>query len=176
MFLTFGSLSIIEGPGLGRATQTSEGGLVEDVLQCLVPSTHSSVVCQSFCRSRGQRGQGQRRQRVGRRSGSQRDLRRRPGTRLRESHTTPGRLVRICASSRAKKRSLSSPSRASMFLLRASTSPASSATMREVISSAGRVTLWDLAAVRTLPARASAPLTPRFLRKVAIRLWPALRI
>lgn len=48
MSLSFGSLAIIEGPGLRTATQPGEAGLVEDVLQCLVPFPHPSVVAGPF--------------------------------------------------------------------------------------------------------------------------------
>jgi len=64
----------------------------------------------------------------------------------------PGRLARIRASGRAKKRLCSSSSMLSMRFLRARISPASSATMREASSSVGRATLWDLAAVSALCA------------------------
>jgi hypothetical protein len=75
----------------------------------------------------------------------------------------PGRLARIRASGRAKKRFCSSLSMLSMRSLRARISPASSATMREASSSAGRATLWDLAALSALCATLVDPLTPRFL-------------
>src|SRR5215211_3420591 len=59
-------------------------------------------------------------------------------------------LVRIRASGRAKKRCPISSSMLSRRSLRPRTSPASSATMREATSCAGRVTLWALAAPKAL--------------------------
>src|SRR5215216_1969101 len=44
----FGPLAIVEGPGLRRSAQAGECRLVEDVLQCLVPSPHSSIVAGPF--------------------------------------------------------------------------------------------------------------------------------
>ena len=64
----------------------------------------------------------------------------------------PGRLVRIRASGRAKKRSPISSSMLSMRSLRPRTSSASSATMREATSCAGRLTLWVPAALSALCA------------------------
>jgi len=76
----------------------------------------------------------------------------------------PGRLVRIRASGRAKKRCPNSSSMLSIRSLRESTSAASSATMREATSCAGKVTFWDLAALSALCATFADPLTPRDLR------------
>jgi hypothetical protein len=76
----------------------------------------------------------------------------------------PGRLVRIRASGRAKKRFSSSLSMLSMRSFSARISAASSATMPEATSCAGRVTLWDLAALSALCATLLDPLTPRVLQ------------
>jgi hypothetical protein len=76
----------------------------------------------------------------------------------------PGRLLRIRASGRAKKRFCNSSSMLAIRSLRTRISPASSATMREATFCAGRVTLWDLAALSALCATFVDPFTPRDLR------------
>src|SRR5215210_2834173 len=48
MPLTLSPLAIVEDPGLRGTAQTGEGRLVEDVLQCLVASPHSTVIADPF--------------------------------------------------------------------------------------------------------------------------------
>jgi hypothetical protein len=173
MPLAFGSLALVESPGLRTTTQAREGRLVEDPLEDLVPSSHPLVVAHPLAGVTGCRDKTC----IGSEPISTLSKAQMSPTVTRNSAprigTIAGRLVRIRASGRAKKRFCSSLSMFSMRSFRARISLASSATMPEATSCAGRLTLWDLAALSALCATLSDPFTPRFLRKRAIRLWPA---
>lgn len=166
--LTLRSLAVVEGPGLRCAAEAGEGRLPEDPLEDLVAATHPTVVTGSFTGVVGggdQPGVGG--EPIGALKGPQvagghQEL----GSEDR-SHSwqaNAGKLMRIGASGRAKKRFPGSLSRVWRRPLSSRISSASSATMEAATSSAGRMTFWALAAARALRASASAPLTERFPR------------
>jgi hypothetical protein len=162
--LTLRPLAVVERPGLWRSTEAGEGRLVEYALEDLVPSSHPSVVTDPL---------------TGVISGGHQ-----PSVGSESVSTLEGRKVSYSDQKlRSKKRSHTRQTSEDWCLragekalpellvdaldarsLRERISPASSATMREARSSAGRVTLWDLAAVSALCATILNPLTRRFLR------------
>jgi hypothetical protein len=139
--LALGPLAIVESPRLRGTAQAGKGRLVEDPLEDFVATTHPFVVTHPFAGVTGRRNETRlSSEPVGALEGA--DVahgHQKLGPEDR-SHAW-GKLVRIRASARAKKRCPISSSIPSMRSLKPRTSLASSATIREATSCAGRVTL-----------------------------------